>query len=107
MTLEQADDGRVANGLNSLGAVAGALCLASRQTGEHLKQKSGAEAADVSTVTVREHYRDLQGVYNVLLWRCQELHAEYRWWMQYRYSDASPSAISSSLDSRSGAVAVS
>lgn len=58
--LEQADDRRVANGQNPMGAAAGALYLASRQTGEYLNQKAVADAADVSAMTVRKRYRDLQ-----------------------------------------------
>lgn len=60
--LGQADHTRVANGQNPMGAAAGALYLASRQTGEQLNQNAVAEAADVSTVTVRERYRDLLSV---------------------------------------------
>ena len=58
--LEAADDQLVANGQNPRGAAAGALYLASRQTGEFLNQGRLADAADVSAVTVRERYRDLQ-----------------------------------------------
>lgn len=60
--LETADDKLVANGQNPRGAAAGALYLASRQTGEFINQDALAGAADVSTVTVRERYRDLQSV---------------------------------------------
>ncbi|QLD89601.1 transcription initiation factor IIB family protein [Natronomonas salina] len=60
--LEQADEHCVSNGQNPMGAAAGALYLASRQTGEHLNQDAVADAADVSAVTVRERYRDLQSV---------------------------------------------
>ena len=58
--LEVADDQLVANGQNPRGAAAGALYLASRQTGELINQDALADAADVSTVTVRERYRDLR-----------------------------------------------
>lgn len=60
--LERADDQLVANGQNPMGAAAGALYLASRQTGKHLKQGTIATAADVSTMTVRKRYRDLQSL---------------------------------------------
>ena len=60
--LEAAEDSRIANGQNPMGAAAGALYLASRQTGEFLNQKAVAEAAEVSAVTVRERYQDLQSV---------------------------------------------
>jgi transcription initiation factor TFIIB len=60
--LEGADDSRVANGQNPRGAAAGALYLAGRQTGEYLTQGTLAEAANISEVTIRERYRDLQPV---------------------------------------------
>ena len=58
--LERADDQVVANGQNPMGAAAGALYLASRQTGKYIKQETVAMAADVAAVTVRKRYRDLQ-----------------------------------------------
>jgi transcription initiation factor TFIIB len=58
--LERADDHLIANGRNPMGAAAGALYLAARQTGEYLTQDEIASAADVSTVTLRERYTDLQ-----------------------------------------------
>ncbi|QLD90802.1 transcription initiation factor IIB family protein [Natronomonas salina] len=60
--LERADDRRVANGKKPMGAAAGALYLAGRTTGEYFDQDSVADAAGVSTVTVRERYRDLEDV---------------------------------------------
>lgn len=60
--LEAADDQLVANGQNPRGAAAGALYLASRQTGEDINQDALATEADVSAVTVRKRYRDLQPV---------------------------------------------
>jgi transcription initiation factor TFIIB len=58
--LDTADNDQIANGRNPLGAAAGALYLAAQETGEFLKQKALAEAADVSAMTVRERYRDLE-----------------------------------------------
>jgi transcription initiation factor TFIIB len=58
--LDTAGKDRIANGRNPLDSAAGALYLAGQETGEFLKQKALAEAADVSAVTVRERYRDLK-----------------------------------------------
>lgn len=58
--LEAADDHLVTNCQNPRGAAAGVLYLASRQTSEFPNHGWLADAADVSAVTVRERYRDLQ-----------------------------------------------
>lgn len=58
--LDEADTTVITNGKSPLGAAAGALYLASQETGEFLNQRALAEAADVAAVTVRERYRDLE-----------------------------------------------
>lgn len=58
--LEEANDRRVANGQNSMGVAAGALYLASHQTGEHLIQKTVSDAVNISAMTVQKRYQDLQ-----------------------------------------------
>lgn len=58
--LDTVDQTSVANGRNPLGAAAGALYLASQETGEFVTQQELAAAADVSTVTVRARYRDIE-----------------------------------------------
>lgn len=50
------------DGVNPAGAAAGALYLAAKQTEELLTQQVFADAADVSTVTVRERMQDLEAV---------------------------------------------
>ncbi|MFQ3318095.1 MAG: transcription initiation factor TFIIB [Natronomonas sp.] len=62
--LETVPQPRIANGRNPLGAAAGALYLAAQQTGEFLNQQALADAADVSTVTVRERYLELEDTLN-------------------------------------------
>jgi transcription initiation factor TFIIB len=62
--LNTANEAQIANGRNPLGAAAGALYLASQETGEFLNQQELADAANVSTPTVRERYRDLEDVVN-------------------------------------------
>jgi transcription initiation factor TFIIB len=57
--LEQADDTLVANGQNPMGAAAGALYLAGRETSEFFTQDELADAAAVSAPTIRARYRDL------------------------------------------------
>jgi transcription initiation factor TFIIB len=57
--LDRADEQCIANGCNPRGAAAGALYLSSERTGEYLTQGEVAETAEVSTVTIRERYRDL------------------------------------------------
>jgi transcription initiation factor TFIIB len=60
--LDTTDRATAANGQNPLGVAAGALYLASQDTGEFVTQRELAAAADVATVTVRARYRDLEDV---------------------------------------------
>jgi transcription initiation factor TFIIB len=52
------------NGCNPAGAAAGALYVAGQDTGENLTQAEIADAADVSKVTVRERYREIERTAN-------------------------------------------
>jgi transcription initiation factor TFIIB len=58
--LDTTNRATVANGQNPLGVAAGALYLASQDTGEFVTQRELATAADVAAVTVRARYRDLE-----------------------------------------------
>jgi transcription initiation factor TFIIB len=62
--LEDATGEAVTNGCNPAGAAAGALYVAGQETGEYLTQAEIADAADVSNVTVRERYRDIERAVN-------------------------------------------
>jgi hypothetical protein len=58
--LDDAQQGLGATGCNPAGIAAGALYLAGQYTEACLTQADIAAAADVSTVTVRERYRDIR-----------------------------------------------
>jgi transcription initiation factor TFIIB len=58
--LEDALGDTVAKSCNPAGAAAGALYVAGQETGECLTQSEVADAADISTVTVRERYREIE-----------------------------------------------
>jgi transcription initiation factor TFIIB len=60
--LEDALGDTVAKSCNPAGAAAGALYVAGQETGELLTQAEIADAADVSKVTVRERYREVEAV---------------------------------------------
>jgi transcription initiation factor TFIIB len=60
MLLEEAPNETIANGCNPAGTAAGALYVAGQETGAYHTQSEIAAAADVSTVTVRERYREIE-----------------------------------------------
>ena len=62
--LEDATGEAVTNGCNPAGAAAGALYVAGQETEEYLTQAEIADAADVSKVTLRERYRDIERAAN-------------------------------------------
>jgi len=58
--LENAAGETVSNGCNPVGTAAGALYIAGQETGEYLTQAEIADAADVSKVTIRARYREIE-----------------------------------------------
>lgn len=60
--LEEALGDAVATGCNPAGAAAGALYVAGQETGEYLTQAEIADAANVSKVTLRDRYREIEAV---------------------------------------------